>query len=82
MDAATNTDISTNTDLNVDTNADTIVYRARRVITMNRAQPFAEAVAVRDGRVLAVGTVAELESWGPCTVDDRFADKVITPGFV
>lgn len=61
---------------------ETVVYPARRVITMNRGQPFAEAVAVRDGRVLGVGTVAELASWGPCRVDDRFADRVLVPGFV
>ena len=38
----------------------TTIYPARRIITMNPAIPFAEAVAVRDGRVLAVGTVEEL----------------------
>ena len=49
---------------------------------MNPAFPFAEAVAVRDGRVLSVGTVEELAAWGEHTVDDRFADKVLTPGFI
>ena len=53
---------------------ETVVYPARRIITMNRGLPFAEAVAVRDARILGVGTVAELESWGPCRVDDRFAE--------
>ena len=61
---------------------ETVVYPARRIITMNRGLPFAEAVAVRDARILGVGTVAELESWGPCRVDDRFVDKVLVPGFV
>jgi len=60
----------------------TTIYPARRIITMNPAVPFAEAVAVRDGRVLAVGTVEELASWGEHTVDDTFADKVLTPGFI
>ena len=61
---------------------ETVVYPARRIITMNSGQPFAEAVAVRDGRILGVGTVDELESWGPRRVDDRFADRVLVPGFV
>lgn len=58
------------------------IYPARRIITMNPAMPFAEAVAVRDGRVLGVGTTAELAEWGEHTVDDRFVDKVLTPGFI
>ncbi len=58
------------------------IYRARRVITMNPAQPAAEAVAVRGDRILAVGTVDELSSWSDGRVDDRFAAKVLVPGFV
>ena len=49
---------------------------------MNRAAPFAEAVAVREGRVLAVGTLDELLSWGPSRIDERFADKILVPGFI
>lgn len=60
----------------------TTIYRARRVITMNPGFPFADAVAVRDGRVVGVGTVDELARFGDHTVDDRFADKVILPGFI
>ena len=60
----------------------TTIYPARRVITVNPALPFAEAVAVRGDRILGVGSVEELAAWGDHTVDDRFADKVITPGFV
>ena len=60
----------------------TTIYPAKRIITMNPAFPFAEAVAVRDGRVLGVGTVEELAGWGEHTVDNSFADKVLTPGFI
>lgn len=49
---------------------------------MNGAFPFAEAVAVRNGRVLGVGTVEQLADWGDHTLDTRFADKVIMPGFI
>ena len=60
----------------------TTIYPARRIITMNPANPFAEAVAVRDGRVLSVGTVEELAAWGEHTIDETFANKVLTPGFI
>jgi predicted amidohydrolase YtcJ len=61
---------------------ETVLFTARRIITLNAAQPFADAVAVSGGQILAVGTRDELESWGPCRVDDRFASKVLVPGFV
>ena len=60
----------------------TTIYPARRIITMNPANPFDEAVAVRDGRVLAVGTIEELAGWGEHVIDDTFSDKVLTPGFI
>jgi predicted amidohydrolase YtcJ len=58
------------------------LYRARRVLTLDPAFPTAEAVAVRDGRILGVGTAESLAAWGPAQVDDRFADDVLLPGFV
>ena len=60
----------------------TTIYPAKRVITMNPATPYAEAVAVRGSRILGVGTVEQLQAWGEATVDDRFANHVLTPGFV
>jgi hypothetical protein len=60
----------------------TIVYSARRVLTMNANQPFATHVAVRDGRILGAGSLDSLKGWGRFELDDRFADKVILPGFV
>ncbi|MCP4223456.1 MAG: amidohydrolase [Actinomycetia bacterium] len=61
---------------------DTTVYRAKRIITMNPAQPEAEAVAVRGDRILGVGSVEELQSWGEHTLSDELADKVLVPGFI
>ena len=59
------------------------IHRARRVVTLDHAVPTAEAVAVRDGLILGVGTVEEMRSaWGPMEVDDTFADSVLLPGFV
>ena len=58
------------------------IHRAKSVVTMEPAFPSAEAVAVRDGWVLGVGSIDELSAWGPHTIDDTFADSVIFPGFV
>ena len=58
------------------------LYRARRILTMNASHPQATHVAVRDGRVLGVGDAESLAGWGPFTVDERFADRVLMPGFV
>jgi predicted amidohydrolase YtcJ len=60
----------------------TTVYAARKIITMNPMQPEATHVAVRDGRVLAVGSLEQATAWGEHTLDERFADKVLVPGFV
>ncbi|MFV0297275.1 MAG: amidohydrolase [Hyphomicrobiaceae bacterium] len=60
----------------------TTIYEARKIITMNPARPTATHVAVRDGKVLAVGSREELTGWGEATVDRRFADKVLMPGLV
>ena len=58
------------------------IYRARRILTMNPSRPEATHVAVRDGRILGAGTAEELRGWGPSEDDNRFADKVLMPGFV
>ena len=60
----------------------TTIYPARKIITMNPNRPEATHVAVRDGRVLAVGDMEELARWGEHQVDDRFADKVLMPGMI
>lgn len=59
-----------------------VVYRARKIITMNPVEPQATHLAVRDGRVLAVGDLDRMKAWGPFELDERFADKVLMPGFV
>ncbi|MDB5500233.1 MAG: Amidohydrolase-like [Tardiphaga sp.] len=62
-------------------NADTVIFSARKIVTMNPSRPLATHVAVRDGRVVAVGSLDEIGGNGP-TLDDRFKDKVLLPGFV
>ena len=58
------------------------VFTARKIITMNPANPTATHVAVRDGMILGVGSLDEVAGWGDYTLDETFADLVITPGFV
>ena len=60
----------------------TTIYAARSILTMNPAQPRATHVAVRDGRILGVGSREDLAGWGPADVDDRYAGKVLMPGLV
>ena len=60
----------------------TTVYQARKIITMNPMQPEATHVAVREGRVLAVGDLERMKAWGAFELDARFADKVLMPGLV
>jgi predicted amidohydrolase YtcJ len=58
----------------------TTVFTARRVITMDPDIPEATAVAVADGRIVAVGSLDELRGSG--TVDETFADAVICAGLI
>lgn len=58
------------------------IFQARKILTMNRAQPEATHVAVRQGRILAVGTREQASAWGQGRVDDRYADQVLMPGLV
>ena len=62
--------------------ADLVVANAR-VLTMDPARPRAEAVAVRGGRIIAVGdraTVADLS--GPATRTIDAAGATVLPGFI
>jgi predicted amidohydrolase YtcJ len=61
------------------------VYLAKRIHTMNASVPIATAVAVRDGRIIEVGSQETLEPWlraQPYRIDDRFRDCILMPGFI
>ena len=60
----------------------TTIFTARKIVTMNPANPEVRAVAVRDGRIICAGSLEECQSWGEATVDERFGDHVLVPGFV
>ncbi|MBY6005012.1 amidohydrolase [Salipiger bermudensis] len=62
--------------------ADTI-YSGGIILTINDLAPRAEAVAVAGGRILAVGTLAELEALrGEATESFDLAGRTMLPGFV
>lgn len=62
--------------------SETIIYPAKMVRTMDPARPTAAAVAVRDGLIRAVGSAEELSVYPNTVIDERFAERVIVPGFV
>ncbi len=68
--------------------AQTKIFSARKIITMFPEQPVASAVAVKDGRILAVGQLDDISHWvknspfGPYEVDTTFKNKVLMPGLV
>lgn len=59
------------------------IYAGGPILTMTDARPVAEAVAVRNGRILAVGSLAEVEATrGAGTRMVDLAGRTMLPGFV
>ena len=61
------------------------IYVARKVITMDEAQPVAEAIAVANGTIVSVGTLDSLKPWTSqfkTTIDRTFEKKILMPGFI
>ncbi len=61
------------------------VFVAKKIVTMDPTRPTATAVAVRDGRVLSVGSLQDLEPWlkdNEYTISEQFKDKVLMPGLI
>ncbi len=60
-----------------------IIYHNGTILTINDDQPIAEAVAVRNGRILAVGDEVGIRRLaGPDTAKFDLAGKTMLPGFV
>lgn len=63
-------------------NAD-LVFRGGVVWTGNPDQPRASAVAVREGRIVAVGDAMSIEEWvGPSTRVEELDGRTLLPGFI
>ena len=61
----------------------TVVFTARKIITMDSDVPEATAVAVRGGRIVAVGSVDEVTSGlGECVLDETLAEHVVIAGLI
>ena len=61
------------------------VYTAKKILTMERSNPEATAVAVAGKRILAVGSFEEVKAAlgdRQFTVNDTFKSKVILPGLI
>jgi predicted amidohydrolase YtcJ len=60
------------------------IYIGGSIVTMNDAQPEAEALAVKDGKILAVGARADIEQAhkGDATRMVDLAGKTLVPGFI
>lgn len=62
-----------------------VVVHTGSFVTMEPAFPTAEAVAVRAGRVVAVGSLHHVRralGGEPFTLDETFADLTVLPGFI
>ena len=63
------------------TQADTVIVNAR-IYTVNPGQPWAEALAIRGDKLLAIGSVKEIEAYrGPSTKTIDAEGKLVLPGF-
>lgn len=71
--------------LYADSSSPITVYVAKKIITMDSAWPAGTAVAVKDGKILSVGSLEDLKPWTdryPTTINSTFANKIIMPGFI
>ena len=60
------------------------IFKAKKIITMNPSWPVGTAVAVRDGRILEVGTIDSLQPW---LAEDEpqvhdFGEQIVLPGLI
>ena len=58
------------------------IFKAKKVITMNSYCPYGTHVAVKEGKILGVGSLEQLEGWGDYELDETFSEKILMPGFV
>ena len=61
------------------------VFIAKKIYTMDPGWPTATAVAVRDGKILSVGSLADLQPWlkgHEIKLVETFKNKILMPGFI
>ena len=60
---------------------DQILYHAK-IFTADPQNPYAEAVAIRDGKILAIGNLPEVEKAAPNATRTDLDGKSLFPGFI
>ena len=60
------------------------IYFGGPIVTVNDAQPSAEALAVKDGKILALGSTADIEKAprGETTTMVDLTGRTLMPGFI
>ncbi len=59
-----------------------VIYTGGDIVTINDAQPTAEGLAVKDGKIIAVGTQADILKYkGTSTITVNLNGKTLLPGF-
>ena len=61
------------------------VFVAKKILTMDPGWPVASAVAVREGKILSVGSLDDLKPWlngRNHTINHTFVDKILLPGLI
>ncbi|HSW07301.1 amidohydrolase [Aquabacterium sp.] len=59
-----------------------LILRHPAIYTMNAARPWAEALAIREGRLAAVGTLAEARSAAPGAREIALPGRMVMPGLL
>ena len=60
-----------------------VIYSSGPIVTVDAVNPTAEAVAIRDRLIVAVGTVDEIDKYrGNATVDIDLLGRTLAPGFI
>ena len=60
-----------------------LVLRGGRIVTLDEQRPEAEAIAIRDGRILAVGSKADIAGYlAPSTQILELGGQFAMPGFI
>ncbi len=57
------------------------IFAARKILTLNPDYPEATHVVIKEGKILALGSEQDMQSWD-LPIDHQFSDKVLMPGFV
>lgn len=62
--------------------ADSIFFNGK-IYTVNNEQPWAEAVAIKDGEIVAVGDLTDIQKWqGKTTKQHNLQGNMLLPGFI